>query len=205
MPVRRDILEALGAGGLDLSVGAVCVYHAMIETAARALEGSTIPVAAVSAGFPAGLSPLPERVREVAASVAAGAHEIDIVVNRGQVLTGEFTALYDEVRAFREAAAQATLKTIVGAGEGLGTETSPGELGMCGLREGDFGDRGHDHAPQPLAPEDLVDGRSHRDQPLERYLRPATPGPARARQLQECLAPAAQAAPRHGRSGSQPA
>ena len=62
---------------------------------------------------------------------------------------------------------------------------------MCGLREGDFGNRGHDHAPQPLAPEDLVDGRSHRDQPLERYLRPATPGPARARQLQECLAPAA--------------
>ena len=59
---------------------------------------------------------------------------------------------------------------------------------MCGLREGDFGDRGHDHAPQPLAPEDLVDGRSHRDQPLERYLRPATPGPTRARQLQECLA-----------------
>ena len=67
----------------------------------------------------------------------------------------------------------------------LGTPASPGELGMYGLREGDFGDRRHDHAPQPLAPEDLVHGRSHRDQPLERYLRPATPGPA-SRQLQEC-------------------
>ena len=108
MPVRPDILEALGAAGLDLTVCAVCVYHAMVETAARALEGSAVPVAAVSAGFPAGLSPLPERVREVTASVAAGTGEIDIVVNRGHVLTGEFTALYDEVRAFREAAAAAT-------------------------------------------------------------------------------------------------
>ena len=117
MPVRSDILEALGADGLDLRVGAVCVYHAMIETAVRALEGSTIPVAAVAAGFPAGLSPFEERVREVAASVAAGAREIDIVVNRGHVLGGAFAALYDEVRAFREAAGAATLKTIIGAGD----------------------------------------------------------------------------------------
>ena len=120
VPVRAEILEALGAGGLDLAVGAVCVYHALVETAVAALAGSAVPVAAVSAGFPAGLSPLPERVREVTASVAAGAREIDIVVNRGHVLAGEFTALYDEVRAFREAAAEATLKTIIGAGD-LGT------------------------------------------------------------------------------------
>ena len=138
MPVRPDILEALGAAGLDLTVGAVCVYHAMVETAARALEGSAVPVAAVSAGFPAGLSPLPERVREVTASVAAGTGEIDIVVNRGHVLTGEFTALYDEVRAFREAAAAATLKTIIGAGD-LGTLRNVAKASLvCMMAGADF-------------------------------------------------------------------
>ncbi len=138
MPVRPDILEALGAGGLDLRVGAVCVYHAMVETAVAALEGSTVPVAAVSAGFPAGLSPLDERVREVTASVAAGAREIDIVVNRGHVLTGEFAALYDEVRAFREAAGSATLKTIIGAGD-LGTLRNVAKASLvCMMAGADF-------------------------------------------------------------------
>ena len=135
MPVRPDILEALGADGLELTVGAVCVYHAMVETAAQALEGSAIPVAAASAGFPAGLSPLPERVREVEASVAAGAHEIDIVVNRGHVLTGEFTALYDEVCAFRAAAAAARLKTIIGAGD-LGTLRNVAKASLVCLMAG---------------------------------------------------------------------
>ena len=138
MPVRPDILAALGAGGLDLTVGAVCVYHAMVEAAVAALEGSAVPVAAVSAGFPAGLSPLGERVREVAASLAAGAREIDIVVNRGHVLTGQFSALYDEVRAFREAAAAATLKTIIGAGD-LGTLRNVAKASLvCMMAGADF-------------------------------------------------------------------
>src|SRR6266516_4773405 len=56
-PVRRDLLEALGAADLGITVGAVCVYHAFVHIAVRALEGSGIPVAAVSTGFPAGLNP----------------------------------------------------------------------------------------------------------------------------------------------------
>ncbi len=109
MPVRTDILEALGAQNLGLRVGAICVYHAMLPAALEALEGSGIPVAAVSAGFPAGLSPPDERVREVGASVAAGAREIDIVIQRAHVLTGNCQALYDEVQAFRAACGEAHL------------------------------------------------------------------------------------------------
>lgn len=119
-PVRQDILEGLGAGALPVRVAAVCVYHAFVETAVAALAGSGIPVAAVSTGFPAGLSPFPLRIKEIEASVAAGAEEIDIVITRAHVLTGNWQALYDEVRAFREACGPAHLKTILGTGE-LGT------------------------------------------------------------------------------------
>src|SRR5213083_3395855 len=97
-PLRPDLVDALGVGHLDIKVGAVCVYHALVPTAVAALERSGIPVAAVSTGFPAGLSPFAQRVREIRASVAAGAREIDIVITRGHVLTGNWQALYDEVR-----------------------------------------------------------------------------------------------------------
>ncbi|MBV9880666.1 MAG: deoxyribose-phosphate aldolase [Gemmatirosa sp.] len=116
-PVRADLLEALGVSHLDLKVGAVCVYHAYVATAVSALHGSGIPVAAVSTGFPAGLSPLRERIAEIRASVADGAQEIDIVVTRAHVLRGEWTALYDEVAAFREACGDAHLKAILATGE----------------------------------------------------------------------------------------
>jgi deoxyribose-phosphate aldolase len=116
-PVRADLLEALGASDLDIRVGAVCVYHAFVETAVDALRGSNIPVAAVSTGFPAGLSPFPQRLAEIRASVDAGASEIDIVVTRSHVLTGNWTALYDEVAAFREACGDAHIKTILATGE----------------------------------------------------------------------------------------
>ena len=116
-PVREDLLDALGASDLQLTTGAVCVYHAMVPTAVAALSGTGIPVAAVSTGFPAGLSPLEERVREIRASVAAGAREIDIVITRGHVLTGNWQALYDEVRLFREACGDAHMKSILATGE----------------------------------------------------------------------------------------
>ena len=116
-PVRHDLLDALGMAGVPLTTGAVCVYHAMVPTAVAALEGTGIPVAAVSTGFPAGLSPLEERVREIRASVAAGAREIDIVITRGHVLTGNWQALYDEVRMFREACGDAHMKSILATGE----------------------------------------------------------------------------------------
>jgi deoxyribose-phosphate aldolase len=119
-PVRRDLLEQLGCGDLELKVAAACVYHAFVETAVHALSGSGIPVAAVSTGFPAGLSPMSTRLAEIEASVAAGAGEIDIVITRAQVLTGNWPALYDEVKAFRSACGDAHLKAILATGD-LGT------------------------------------------------------------------------------------
>lgn len=119
-PVRRDLLDQLGVADLGVRVAAVCVYHAFVELAVKALEGSGIPVAAVSTGFPAGLSPLPQRIAEIEASVAAGAREIDIVITRAHVLTSNWGALYDEVKAFRAAAGPAHLKAILGTGD-LGT------------------------------------------------------------------------------------
>jgi len=115
--VRRDLLEALGVEPGLVRVGAVCVYHQMVGHAVRALEGSGIPVAAVSTGFPHGLSPLPQRIQEIGASVAAGAREIDIVITRGHVLTGNWEALYDEVRPFRDASGEAHIKTILATGQ----------------------------------------------------------------------------------------
>ena len=119
-PVRADLLEALGMAGRELRVGAVCVYHNLVPAAVAALAGSGIPVAAVSTGFPAGQTPLDLKVEEIRRSVEAGAAEIDIVVSRAHVLTGDWRALYDEVRAFREACGPAHMKTIVAAGD-LGT------------------------------------------------------------------------------------
>ena len=117
-PVRRDILEALGMDAI--TTGAVCVYHDMIPTAVRALEGTGIPVAAVSTGFPAGLSPFHLRVEEIKESVKAGAKEIDIVISRRHVLTQNWQALYDEMKEFRAACGDAHVKAILATGD-LGT------------------------------------------------------------------------------------
>ncbi len=119
-PVKFELLEQLGALSLPIRAGAVCVYHALVPVAVEALAGSGIPVAAVSTGFPAGQNPLPQKLDEIRASVAAGAREIDIVISRAHVLTGNWPALYDEVRAFREACGEAHMKTILATGE-LGT------------------------------------------------------------------------------------
>jgi deoxyribose-phosphate aldolase len=134
-PVRADLLEALGVADLDLSVGAVCVYHQWVPTAVAALAGSGIPVAAVSTGFPAGLSPLAQRIAEIRASVEAGAREIDIVVTRAHVLGGDWRALYDEVRAFREACGAAHMKTILATGE-LATLTNVARASLVAMMAG---------------------------------------------------------------------
>ena len=137
-PVRADILEALGAASLGLRVGAVCVYHEMVETAVQALAGSGIPVAAVSTGFPAGMTPFELRLREIDASVAAGAGEIDIVISRRHVLTGQWSALYEEVAAYRQACGEAHLKTILATGE-LGTLTNVYRASLvCMMAGADF-------------------------------------------------------------------
>ena len=116
-PVRADLLADLGMTDVPIRVAAVCVYHAYVKTAVEALAGSGIPVAAVSTGFPAGLSPFRTRLAEIEASVADGAQEIDIVITRSHVLTGNWQALFDEVRAFREACGDAHMKAILGTGE----------------------------------------------------------------------------------------
>jgi len=116
-PLREDLVRALGIEALDIKVAAVCVFHTFVPTAVRALEGSGIPVAAVSTGFPAGLSPLAQRIDEIRASVAAGAREIDVVITRAHALLGHWDALYDELRAFREACGDAHMKVILGTGE----------------------------------------------------------------------------------------
>jgi deoxyribose-phosphate aldolase len=116
-PLQRHLVQGLGIEELHLTVGAVCVYHAFVETAVKALEGSGIPVAAVSAGFPAGLSPLAERVEEIRRSVEAGASEIDIVITRAHVFNGDWQALYDEVAAFKQACGPVHMKAILGTGD----------------------------------------------------------------------------------------
>lgn len=114
-PVRADILARLGMEGL--TTGAVCVYHEMIPAALEALEGTGIPVAAVSTGFPAGLSPLHLRIAEIEESVLAGAKEIDIVISRRHVLTQNWQALYDEMKTFRQTCGDAHVKAILATGE----------------------------------------------------------------------------------------
>jgi deoxyribose-phosphate aldolase len=137
-PVREDLLQAMGAAELPIRVGAVCVYHSFVETAVEALDGSGIPVAAVSTGFPAGLSPLAQRLGEIRASVAAGAEEIDVVITRAHALTENWRALYDEVRAMREACGDAHIKTILATGE-LGTLRTVGRASLvCMMAGADF-------------------------------------------------------------------
>lgn len=114
-PVASAIMDALGVA--PITVGAVCVYHEMIAPAKNALAGTNIPIAAVSTGFPAGLSPLELRIREIEMSVAAGAAEIDIVISRRHVLSGDWQALYDEMSAFRAACGDAHVKAILATGE----------------------------------------------------------------------------------------
>lgn len=137
-PVRTELLEALGASDLPLRTAAVCVYHQLVPVAVEALQGSEIPVAAVSTGFPAGLSPFEQRVEEIHASVAAGAEEIDVVITRAHVLTGDWPALYEEVRAFRQACGDAHLKTILATGE-LATLTNVARASrVCMMAGADF-------------------------------------------------------------------
>lgn len=137
-PVRPDILEALGFDHKHLTTGAICVYHEMVETAVEALKGSGIPVAAVSTGFPAGLAPLETRLAEIRASVAVGAEEIDIVISRRHVLTGNWKALYDEVKAYRAACGDAHMKSILATGQ-LGSITKIAKASMvCMMAGADF-------------------------------------------------------------------
>lgn len=137
-PVRHELMEALGMGEYPLRVGAVCVYHNLVPIAVDALRGSNIPVAAVSTGFPAGQNPMEQKIGEIEASVKAGATEIDIVISRAHVLTGDWQALYDEVKAFRAACDEAHMKTILATHE-LATLRNVGMASLvCMMAGADF-------------------------------------------------------------------
>jgi deoxyribose-phosphate aldolase len=137
-PVRKDVLAGLGATDLHIQTGAVCVYHNLIETAVKELQGSGIPVAAVSTGFPAGQIPLEMKLAQIKASVEAGAEEIDIVISRAKVLTGDWKGLYEEVQAYREACGEAHMKTILATGE-LATLTNVAKASwVCMMAGADF-------------------------------------------------------------------
>src|ERR1700726_778283 len=116
-PIQPETEQKLGIEELQIKVAAVCVYHTFVETALHALEGSGVHVAAVSTGFPAGLSPLTERVAEIRRSVEAGAHEIDVVITRAHVFGGKWQALYDEGAAFKQAGGSAHMKVILATGD----------------------------------------------------------------------------------------
>ncbi|MBC8717658.1 deoxyribose-phosphate aldolase [Ochrobactrum sp. Marseille-Q0166] len=134
-PVRDDILEALGLLDAGITTGAVCVYPTMVSHAVKALEGSGIPVASVATGFPAGLTPLPLRLAEITYAVEQGAHEIDIVITREHVLTQNWSALYDEIAAMREACGEAHMKAILATGD-LNTLTNVYRASMVAMQAG---------------------------------------------------------------------
>ncbi|GHA32028.1 2-deoxyribose-5-phosphate aldolase [Devosia pacifica] len=137
-PVRHDILEGLGVGHLKIVPGAVCVYHSFVKTAVEALGGTGIPVAAVSTAFPHGLAPVETKIAEIEASVAAGAREIDIVIERGMVLRQDWQGLYEQVQAFRKACGDAHIKTILGTGE-LATQANVAKASLvCMMAGADF-------------------------------------------------------------------
>lgn len=137
-PVASATLDALDIGDLKLSTAAVCVYHDMLPTAVDALGESAVEIAAVSTGFPGGLSPMATRLQEIRDSVAAGATEIDIVISRRHALTGDWQALYEEVQAMREACGPAHMKAILATGE-LGSLRTVARASMvCMMAGADF-------------------------------------------------------------------
>ena len=120
-PMRPDMLSRLGLDGQQVTVGAVCVYANRVKDAVEALRGTSIPVASVAAGFPAGQTPMAQRIGEIEQAIEAGAREIDIVISRDHVLTGDWAALYDEIRQFRATCGDSVhMKSILATGD-LGT------------------------------------------------------------------------------------
>lgn len=140
-PVRQDLIAKLGVEDANIHVGAVCVYSERVQDAVKAmneLSCSTVPIASVAAGFPAGQTPMEQRLDEIRTAVKYGATEIDIVITRTFVLQGDWQALYDEVRTCREACGEAHLKTILATGH-LGTLTNVYKASLvCMMAGSDF-------------------------------------------------------------------
>lgn len=140
-PVRQDLIAKLGVEDSNIQVGAVCVYSERVQDAVKSMselgcEG--VPIASVAAGFPDGQTPMEQRLGEIRQAVKYGATEIDIVITRTFVLQGNWQALFDEVRACREACGEAHLKTILATGH-LGTLTNVYKASLvCMMAGSDF-------------------------------------------------------------------
>jgi deoxyribose-phosphate aldolase len=98
-------------------VAAICVYGDLVPTAVEALAGSSIHIAAVATAFPSGRAPLDVKLADTKAAVAAGADEIDMVIDRGAFLAGRYLDVYDEIVATKQASGHAHLKVILETGE----------------------------------------------------------------------------------------
>merc|ERR1719316_1914465 len=106
--------------------------------AAKALKGTSIPIASVATGFPAGQTPLPQRLEEIKTAVSWGATEIDVVIPRAAVLKGDWEALFTEVKAMKKACGEAHMKTILAIGE-CGTMTNVYKASLvCMMAGSDF-------------------------------------------------------------------
>ncbi|KAM6321683.1 deoxyribose-phosphate aldolase [Aegotheles albertisi] len=136
-PIREDLLKALDMHDKGITVGAVCVYPARVTDAVKALKaaGCNIPVASVAAGFPSGQTPLETKLAEIKLAVEYGAREIDIVISRSLVLTGQWEGLYEEIRQCREACGEAHMKTILATGE-LGSLANVYKASMIAMMAG---------------------------------------------------------------------
>jgi deoxyribose-phosphate aldolase len=116
-PLRADFVERLDIKDKNVTTGAVCVYPNRVAIAARLLEGTGIPIASVAAGFPAGQTPMPQRIQEIKHAVEQGATEIDIVISREHVINGDWKKLYDETKLMVQACGPAKMKAIIATGE----------------------------------------------------------------------------------------
>ncbi|XP_037551598.1 deoxyribose-phosphate aldolase [Nematolebias whitei] len=136
-PVRSDLLRNMDMHDKGITTAAVCVYPSRVADAVKSLKAanSSLPVASVATGFPAGQTPLETRLQEVLLAVGDGAAEIDIVINRTLALSGQWEAVYSELRQFREACGEAHMKAILATGE-LGTFTNIYKASMVAMMAG---------------------------------------------------------------------
>nr|CAB3237418.1 putative deoxyribose-phosphate aldolase [Phallusia mammillata] len=138
-PIRDDLLKAMGMEDAGIEVGAVCVYSSRVPEAIKYLKqagGSSIPVASVATGFPAGQTPLETRVEEIRRAIKMGAREIDIVISRTKALQGDWQGVYDEIKVCKEACgADVHMKTILGTGD-LGTLTNVYKASLVAMMAG---------------------------------------------------------------------
>jgi deoxyribose-phosphate aldolase len=131
----QKALRPLDSDGTIGPVGAVCVYPNFVSVAKEALAGSPVKVASVATAFPAGQLPLNIKLEDVRRAVDFGADEIDMVIDRGAMLAGDYAKVFDEIAATKDACGAARLKVILETGE-LGTYDMVRKASEIGIAAG---------------------------------------------------------------------